>query len=295
VILQSVIDTTSSSTAFALDSVKSYSTWSSLELQLQSILRAEEGLTVIHAGHFLLRGRKSVPDEGEPAQAEQQNLAGLTMESWDLACRLASMRDAPSIQLMTLVNDWQVPKATGRTRRTIEQRCALQAARYFERTKRLPPEHMSLLDRYGLTDRYIFKHSQSQWLFSERALRSRLVTLLDESFRTGAASTIGLERHRTQSGQPTIEMNVGSESVVISHSGHTNCAGEVVALLAETGSRGVKCFVNIYPSICEPGVSIGCALAPRLTHLSGSIVINVAVNSAATGLVEAVTTRHRFM
>ncbi len=257
--------------------------WDLLEQRLSAFLSAAREPVVIHSGHFVL-------DNSPRGQSrDERYLSGLTLPSWELACRLTVRHLSRRIRLMVLVNDWQIPRSSGQLRRIYERRAAASAARFFSQTPALPTEFANVLQANGLRNARVFKNRSGQWLFSERELRNQLMSMLNEKLGTPMALELGLTATRSPNGQPIVSMSDGSTTAMLSHSGHTNCSGEVIALLAVLQARRVKSFINIYPDKCDVGVLLGIRIAARLLSISNLSIVNVAVRVSSDGSILAIT------
>jgi hypothetical protein len=142
--------------------------------------------------------------------------------------------------------------------------------RYYESVPKLPRYYMGVAEASGITSDQVFKASDSCWLFSEAELRQRFVQRLQLLVEADP----GLERIVEQSG-PRICTVVDNQSVELSRCGTTNCLGEFIELLKQLYDRGVRSFINIYPTDCREFVDQGTNVARELFGLKGMEIVNI--------------------
>ena len=239
----------------------------------------------IHAGHYaLLRNRdRGYCDRLSDLDDERSGLGfeDFCRITWEAACRsIATATPRVSAQLMVLVNDWQFISPDLDVRRERERAISQLREMYYLETPMLPDYHQSVMERYSLSADLILRDREDRWLFSESSLRSDLRLLISD-VTDERRDSAGVRKHFTAKGEPIIEVcdnELGN--VRLLYCGNTSCAGEVVALLRNLYARGVRCFLNIYPSVCREPVNTGTGLAYRLFGLDGLDVTNIAVSGA---------------
>ena len=241
----------------------------------------------IHAGHYaLFQNRQGDPVDrlrDPETDAASPRFVEFCRVTWEAACRsVAKSFPQTNAQLMVLVNDWQFVSRDSNLRRESEQLASRIRERYYLMTSTLPTYHLNAMECHGLSPDLILHCRGDRWLFSESALRSDLRPLIRDilSDERWAVST-GVRRHFSEDGEPIIDVcDSESGNVRLLYCGNTNCAGEVVALLRNLHVRGIRCFLNTYPSVCREPVNKGTSLAYRLFGLDGMVVTNIAVSGA---------------
>ena len=252
------------------------------DLLISELARAEAEPLVIHAGHYAL-----VRNHGGQAVdcLDKTRFPGVEFSrcTWESACRaLAAKHVKVNAQLMVLVNDWQFLTSGAESRRVSERSAAQMREEYYRGTPTLPPSHLQQLIRHNLTDDVILRHSEKQWLFSESALRHDLSTVIREIIADEKRATeAGIRKYFNKNGEPVIDAcDEESGAFCLLYCGNTNCAGEVISLLAALHKRGVRRFLNIYPSQCREPVGAGTRLAERIFDLEDFQITNIAVSGA---------------
>lgn len=257
--------------------------------RLKEALAGSESPIVIQAGHFALDwldGQAS--DRLEPTDgALGQRFGAFCSESWGVGMALVRCLDEGGREgslLMTLVNDWQFlrPMAhrnlKGDRRREFERQAALARNRYYHTTSRLPQALLKRLGDAGLTSERIFKSSASRWLFSETELREGLAKTLMRERRDGRLGELGVLEETLPGGGTAIRArSTLDQEVCLLYCGSANCAGEVVELLRVLYGRGIRSFVNIFPTECESPVAAGTTIGLDMFKLMDFRIVNVAM------------------
>ena len=252
--------------------------------------------TVIHAGHFALVQRDSaVSDCLNETRFPEVGMGFATFAklTWQAACRVAANDSDPrQLRLMVLVNDWQYVAAKGASRKQVESVAARGRDQYYRQVSRLPDFHLASLAEFGLNESIVLRHDDDQWLWSELALRNDLNLLLQgilcDPVKTRES---GLSKHFNIDGEPVVEAcDDETGTIRLLYCGNTNCAGEVVSLLHRLYFRGVRNFVNLFPSQCNHPVGVGTRIAYKLFGLQDMHVTNVAVQDGA--VIEAENSIH---
>jgi hypothetical protein len=161
-------------------------------------------------------------------------------------------------------------------------------SRYFSRTPRLPPYHSRIAGERGLDEGDVLRRDDARWIFSERELRAALVTHVHRELRVAGERSAVLCESADSSTITVSHPDHGAYCLV--HSGHTNCAGGYVELLAEARRHGVRTLVAMIPMRCLAPVSVGTAIARELYALRDLRVVNIAIGDPEMD-VPAVVTR----
>lgn len=247
---------------------------------LQKCLEGGEGRVVIQAGHYPLDilGNEAIDRLDATATSSlARNFANFAGLSWSVACALTRMLSATtqSVQVMTLVNDWQFLRAGAGGRRAQVREASLARGRYYSRVPTLPAMHLAILAAQGLGDESVFKWSQERWLFSEDSLRTGLAATLKRLKAEGRARDLGIVEETTPEGEPIVRVQCSLDhEVCLLYCGNTNCAGEVVELLRVLHERGVRRFVNVFPRECMIPVEAGTVTAHDIFTFDGMLVVN---------------------
>lgn len=247
-------------------------------------LRKDEGLTVVHAGHYAIDSSQGSPADHLSSRNSQPpwlvQFLDFTRITWEIACKAVAALPPPSRPyLMTLVNDWQFLTANGTPDRRVRERKIVKLRRmYYDGTPALPLYHREVMKAHGLDDDRIFKAADDRWLFSESDLRRHLARTVRLAFRNGTAATMGLASTFDESGHPKVTVTSALDGeFCLLFCGSTNCAGEVVQLLKDLHDRGVRRFVNLYPYTCMGPVITGSMFARQMFGRGAMKVVNLAV------------------
>jgi hypothetical protein len=257
------------------------------DLLISETTRPDVEPLVIHAGHYALVQNH----DGMAADCLDKvrfpgvdlGFAEFSRCTWESACRaMAAKHVKANAKLMVLVNDWQFLTSGAGSRRVSERSAAQRREEYYRGTSTLPPFHLQQLKRHNLSDDVILRNSEKRWLFSESSLRNELSSVIREIVADEKrASEVGIRKFFTENGEPVIDAcDEEHGKFCLLYCGNTNCAGEVVSLLAALHQRGVRRFLNIYPSQCREPVGAGTRLAGRLFNLEDLRIINIAVSGA---------------
>lgn len=244
---------------------------------------AAPGSVALLAGHYAIftagGAATDLLDTDPPPAGAPHDLLAFTRLTWRVACEAVAAEPLADAKLLVLVDDIQGVQPQIAEREQRERLGAALVARYFEETPMLPPHHLRVMLEHGLDARHVIPASAERWLFSERELRAQLVRHVSRRAQDGAD---GLSASSDGSMITVSHPEHGGYCLV--HSGHTNCAGGYVELLAEAWRRGVRTLLAMVPMRCMGPVSVGTALMPALVDLPGFQVKNVAIQDEATGL-----------
>jgi hypothetical protein len=254
------------------------------------IAGAPEATTAVLAGHFALftSGGSALDllDEPRAPAGVPADLLEFTRATWTAACEAIVAEPGRSARLLVLVDDVQFVRPALEDRDAAERLGVALSANYLERNSALPPWHARVLRESGLGIESILRQSPRRSLFSERELRAALVRHLKAQLRDGDARMTGLSTSADRSMITITDTEHGEYCLV--HSGHTNCAGGFVELLADVHRRGVRKLISLTPMRCLGPITVGTALASRLFGLEGLRVVNVAVPDISTGVPASV-------
>ena len=246
-------------------------------------LTRDEGLTVVHAGHFIIDSSGSwardhlSSEESLPEGLE--SFIEFTRITWDIACTAVMATPEPvRPYLFTLVNDWQFISISLPKRRKQESLAAAIREEYYRQTPSFPNFHLGVMAARGIEESRVFKASDERWLFSESDLRHQLARTVRTLLRNGKGAEMALARTFDENGHPKVSVtsSLAGEYCLL-FCGSTNCAGEVMQLLKDLHERGVRRCVNLYPYQCMGPVLTGTNLAREMFGLLGMKVINLAV------------------
>jgi hypothetical protein len=256
----------------------------------QEIGGAPAGTVAILAGHYAIftRGSDAIDAlDGDSGDAPRDFLA-FTRLTWEAACAAVASQREQRARLMLLVDDVLGVRPALADRGAAERLGAELVARYLARTPALPPYHERVAERHGLAAGDVLRRDDTRWIFSERELRSALVTHVHHELRSPGDHAAVLCESADNATTTVSHPEHGAYCLV--HSGHTNCAGGYVELLAEAHRRGVRTLVAMVPVRCLAPVSVGTAIARELYELHDFKVVNVAIGDPETG-VPAVVAR----
>ena len=250
------------------------------------IAGAAPGSTAILAGHFAIftTGGTAVDflDDARVPPGVPVDLIEFTRVTWTAACEAVAAERERHARLVVLVDDIQFVRPALDDRGAAERLGAALAATYLRRNGSLPPWHARVMEAHGMAEDAILAHSDHRWLFSERELRAELVRTLKELLRSGLPRATGLATSADRSRITITDPEYGEYCLV--HSGHTNCAGGFVELLADVRRMGVRKLIALVPMRCLGPITVGTALGARLFGLDGLQVVNVAVPDISSGL-----------
>ncbi len=246
---------------------------------------SQEGESVIHAGHYALFRTKDdrITDclDGKDSAIDVLGFGRFSRATWRSACRATANAPAANRpRLIVLVNDWQYIEPAGDVKRENKQAADRSRSEYYRRTPVLPQYHLDELKRHGIPTDTVLNGGKDCWLFSENALRNELHPIVKEvQANEERARAVGIRRYFNENGEPIVEIcDDEAGKLCLLHCGNTNCAGEVISLLGNLYRRGVRRFLNIYPSQCREPVSAGTRLAFRIFEWPDFMVTNAAVS-----------------
>ncbi|MEP6765243.1 MAG: hypothetical protein ABJB66_13070, partial [Gemmatimonadaceae bacterium] len=240
---------------------------------------ARPGEVAILAGHYAIftSGADAVDllDERELPVNAPRELLDFTRFSWAAACAALAGVPERRARLVVLVDDLQFVRPDLPDRSTRERLATELVGRYLARVNALPEYHTRVLRAHGLNENAVLTHSENRSLFSERELRLELVRHLKDEIDAGSAGAKGLHSNEDRSTISVTDPEYGDYCIV--QSGHTNCAGGYVELLAQLSARGVRTLIALVPMRCIGPITMGTALVSRLGGADGVSVINVAI------------------
>jgi hypothetical protein len=262
--------------------------------QLESFLAEEitaspAGSVALMAGHYAIftQGADATDAlDGNEAMAPRDLLA-FTRRTWETACGAVASRRERRARLMLLVDDVLGVRPALTDRAAAERLGAALVARYLARTPTLPPYHARIAAERGLGANDMLRRDDTRWIFSERELRAALVTHVHRELRVPGEHSAVVCESADSSTITVSHPEHGAYCLV--HSGHTNCAGGYVELLAEAHRHGVRTLVAMVPMRCLAPVSVGTAMARELYPLGGLRVVNVAIGDPETNAPAVVT------
>ncbi|MBI3568499.1 MAG: hypothetical protein HY084_09915 [Gemmatimonadetes bacterium] len=253
------------------------------------IAGAPPGGVALLAGHYAIfsAGADAIDALDESGTGAPRDLLAFTRRTWEAACAAVARQRARRARLMVLVDDVLGVRPALDDRAAAERLAAVLVARYLERTPALPPYHARTLAAHGLGAEHLLRRDETRWLFSERELRAALVSHVHRELRSTGEHGAVLCESADSSTITVSHPDHGAYCLV--HSGHTNCAGGYVELLAEAHRRGVRTLVAMVPMRCLAPVSVGTSLARDLYALEGFTVVNVAIGDPETDAPAIVT------
>jgi hypothetical protein len=262
--------------------------------QLETFLADEitastAGSVALMAGHYAIftqGGDATDALDGDEPMAPRDLLA-FTRCTWEAACGAVTSRRAHRPRLMLLVDDVLGVRPALTDRAAAERLGAELVARYFARTPTLPTYHARVARERGLGADDVLRRADTRWIFSERELRAALVAHVHRELRVAGDHSTVLCESADSSTITVSHPEHGAYCLV--HSGHTNCAGGYVELLAEAYRHGVRTLVAMVPMRCVAPVSVGAAIARELYALRDLRVVNIAIGDPATGAPAVVT------
>jgi len=254
------------------------------------IARGPVGATAVLAGHFAIftTGGAAIDllDDAQVPRNVPVDFLDFTRLTWTAACEAVAAERASGARLVVLLDDVQFVRPALDDRGAAERLGGALAATYLRRHALLPLWHTRVMAEHRIGGGDVLPQSDVQWLFSERALRSALVQRLKAMLRSGDPRAAGLAASADRSSITITDPEYGEYCLV--HSGHTNCAGGFVQLLADVHARGVRKLISLVPMRCLGPITVGTALGGRLFGLQGLEVVNVAVPDVSAGLPASV-------
>jgi hypothetical protein len=262
----------------------------SLLASFVAISARQQKAAVIHAGHYALFRRKDgqVTDCLDEADSTNDILgfAKFCRATWSAACQAnASASATARPRLIVLVNDWQYITNSGDKSREGQQAADRIRSEYYRRTATLPLYHLDELRQHGIETDAILTSEKDRWVFSETALRNELHPIVKKLLADRQrAQEVGVKRYFNEDGEPIVEIcDDEAGKLCLLYCGNTNCAGEVVSLLGNLYQRGIRYFLNVFPSQCREPVSAGTRLAYKIFDCDDFSVTNAAVNATSNG------------
>jgi len=243
--------------------------------------------TVVLAGHYaIFSGGANATDflNGTQAPLAAAEMIAFTKFTWEMAC--AALAGTNSAQLLVLVDDVSFVRPLLGDTRVREKLGDALASKYLSAVTRLPEYDLDALSGNGLSDAKMFKQSDARWTYSERELRiahvRRLKTMLKENKHNGALSM------NADASDITVTLPEHGEHRLV-QSGHTNCAGGYMELIASLHERGVRRLISLVPMRCLGPLVVGTTLARGLFAIDDFTIVNVAVPDVGAGVPAAVT------
>lgn len=239
----------------------------------------------IVAGHFGIFSVGNVPAdhldaETQPAQSVSE-FVSFTLLTWDIACQAAASHGCERSMLVVLADDIQYVAPRTSDPRVFNRLGAELARLYFERNRKLPKRHLSALSTSGLSLARIEKNHESQWVFSERELRSNYARRIRHNIGMLAGGNLQLT---TNADRTTITLSDSSgASHCIVQSGNASCAGGYAELLSVLRERGFAKIVSLVPMRCLASVSLGSELVQADLSVKLEIT-NVSIPDVGLGL-----------
>jgi hypothetical protein len=253
------------------------------------IAHGRDAETVVLAGHYAIfsAGANAVDylHRDEEHSAPIAEMLAFSKYTWKTACEAVASQRELHARLLVLVDDVTFIRPVIGDTHVREQLSDTLAAHYLSALPELPPFHATALDANGLANGAVFKHGRDRWVFAERELRVAHVRRLKALLKSGHAPRT-LTANADQS-----EINVSLEDHAahcLVHSGHTNCAGGYLELLATLHARGVRRLIALVPMRCLGPITVGTSLANKLFALDRLTVTNVAVPDVTSDVPAAV-------
>lgn len=229
-------------------------------------------------------------DDGDDSPAgvgvAPADLVAFTRRTWQAGCDAVVSRPDRGARLMVLVDDVHGVRPALADRSTAERLGAELVSRYLARTPELPRYHGRVAADRGVGPEHILRQSDSRWIFAERELRAALVKHVQREVRVGSSQT---PLRESADGSTITVTHPERGPYCLVHSGHTNCAGGVMELLAAVRRRGIRVLVTMVPLRCLGPVSVGTMLARELYPVADLRVVNIAIGDPATKAPAVVT------
>jgi hypothetical protein len=230
--------------------------------QLESFLGDEitaspAGSVALMAGHYAIftQGADATDALDTHDPVAPSDLLAFTRRTWETACDAVASRRERRARLMLLVDDVLGVRPALTDRAAAERLGAALVTRYLARTPTLPHYHARVAAARGLGPDDVLRHDDARWIFSERELRAALVAHVHRALR-GAGEHSAVVCESADSSTITVSHPEHGAYCLV-HSGHTNCAGGYVELLAEAHRHGVRRLVAMVPMRCLAPVSVG--------------------------------------
>lgn len=243
--------------------------------------------TVVLAGHYaIFSGGANATDflNGTQAPLAAAEMIAFTKFTWEMAC--AALAGTNSAQLLVLVDDVTFVRPLLGDTRVREKLGDALASKYLASVTRLPEYHLDALSSNGLSDAKLFKQNDSRWPFSERELRVAHVRRLKQLLKSGEYESV--LSASTDASDITVTLAEHGEHRLV-QSGHTNCAGGYMELIASLHERGVRRLISLVPMRCLGPLVLGTTLARGLFAIGDFSIVNVAVPDIGAGVPAAVT------
>jgi hypothetical protein len=263
-------------------------------VQLESFLAGEitaspAGSVAVLAGHYAIftQGDDATDALDGDESIAPRDLLAFTRRTWEAACLVVASSRERQPRLMLLVDDVLGVRPALADRVAAERLGAELVERYFARTPTLPRYHARIAAERGLGAPDMLRRDDTRWIFSERELRAALVAHVHRALR-GAGEHSAVVCESADSSTITVSHPQHGAYCLV-HSGHTNCAGGYVELLAEAHRRGVRTLVAMIPMRCLAPVSVGTAMARELYALHDLRVVNIAIGDPETDAPAVVT------
>jgi hypothetical protein len=244
--------------------------------------------TVVLAGHYaIFTGGATAGDflNGEQPPLAATEMIAFTKFTWEMACAaVASSRNA---QLLVLVDDVTFVRPLLGDTRVREKLGDALASQYLQAVTQLPSYHLDALAGNGLTAEQVCKQSDARWTFSERELRIAHVRRLKALIKSGSAGSV--LKANPDASEITVTLAEHGDHCLV-QSGHTNCAGGYMELVASLYERGVRRLISLVPMRCLGPLVVGTSLANNLFALDDLTIVNVAVPDVLSDVPAAVMT-----
>ena len=263
--------------------------------RITSWVYESQGLTAVHAGHFMLipfvhtaEQKKCVPailqeldeyeDNGNQAQWKatvERLIANFPMTTWQMGVELVSLLGQANreAKLLTLVNDWYFLRGIS---------VATKQRRQFYECQNLVPSYEKALYAVGLNEDDILQLGpHSKWV-SEYWLRR------SAERRLKATNHPSLRRRISSDGiKELVFDDLQSECRQLLCGGRADCAAEVSELLYLLNKKGYTALVNFIPRECEEPVNNGCEQAMQLYGIKNLRVLNIALPCLGGGVQDS--------
>lgn len=274
---------------YAPDAIRAFVT------QVLDHLLEPDGMTVVHAGHFMLLPAAGgcapsvnttteqplplVEGSLEPPDHILEALSIFASSTWHLGVALAAELAARSrmVRLITLVNDWQFLRAA-----SIPDAPAIRSQFYSSHTRPFP-SYADRLNAFGLDDAAVLALPGWYPFISESWLRRRLERRLKRQFRSVSDRTHLSVQDIGDSPRAMIFDDLGRACRLLV-CGQADCAGEVMELVYLLQAFGCRQLVNIVPAECEKPVNEGSRRAIALFQLREFVALNISIPCLATAL-----------
>lgn len=193
---------------------------------------------------------------------------------------------------MLLVDDVLGVRPVLTDRAAAERLGAELVARYFARTPALPRYHARIAAERGLGAADMLRHDDARWIFSERELRTALVTHVHRELRTPGETLGGGVRERRQ--LHDYREPSGARRVLPGAFRAHELRGRLCGVVGRGASPGCAHAGRDGADALPCAVSVGTAIARELYALRDLRVVNVAIGDPETN-APAVVTRTRWL